>query len=395
MIIKLKYNPCKSTRISDTFGVRSPSVYHNGIDIAPIKSGIQGDEIYSVDKGVVKLIKFDKTGYGNYLVIEHNDYCTLYAHLKEYKCKQGDTIKAGQIIGIMGFTGYCIPSNISGTHLHFEIRNCKYDSKFWQRDSITRKYIYCIDPKPYLLESGDKVSKIEYYETANKTRILCGDSSNFHIGISSKGISNSKLNIENGINGTFYYSGLDTDKVRQYYSTSLLYIDYKGIKGVQGTWTANHYPYKQSCLIKYKDSSITMKAILNIAEIQNELYKIEFILGGVGLFSCGKLIKHENEGFKGVFADISRKANKTLIGVNSKTKKIYLVTRENIKNREQKNLITKRKLYDLEDLAKDLSIDYGCDYVIQLDGGGSTTFVKDGKNIISTGRIIHSYCYFE
>lgn len=240
------------------------------------------------------------------------------------------------------------------------------------------------------------MGQVKYFETPYKTRILLGNVADLHIGVAPKGINSSKLPIKNGINGTFYYSGYDEQKKEKiYYATSLLYVDYNGVKGVQGSWTANHFPNKQSCVIKYKDGSIKMIPVLNISQIQSELPRIEFVIGGAGLYNNGKIIKHEDEGFKGVFADIGRKCNKTLLGINTKTKQSVLVTRENLKNRESMNFITKRKLYDLEDLAKDLVADYGCDAVLQLDGGGSTVQYKDGKRIVGGGRIIHNYLYFD
>ena len=261
-------------------------------------------------------------------------------------------------------------------------------SKLQNVDNLIIQMANYIEPyKEVVPPAPTTTPKIEYYETPNKTRILCSDVSNLKIGIAKDGISNSKLP-NNSINGTFFHYGYD-DKTKKtiYYSTSLLYLDHNGIKGVQGSWTANHYPYKQSCLIKYKDGSITMKQVLNIAEIQSELSKIEWLIGGVGLYGNGKLLRYEDEGFIGVFSDIARKAPKSLIGVNSKTNKIYLVTRENIANRDKK--------YDLEDLALDLVADYSIDYILQLDSGGSTSMRKDDKNIISTGRKIHSYLYFD
>lgn len=232
--------------------------------------------------------------------------------------------------------------------------------------------------------------KVEYYESANKTRALIGDVANFHIGVSPSGIAGSqitsKTGIKNLINGTFFYNGKDSNNKAIYYSTSILYIDYNGVKGVQGSWQANHFPYPQSCLFKYKDNTMKMKRVYKIADIESELPKCEFVLGGIGLLDNGKLLRYEDEGFIGAFSDVARKANKTLIGVNTTKNKVYLVTRANIANRDTK--------YDLEDLAKDLYIDFGCNLVLQLDGGGSTLHCKDGKNIISTSRVIHSYCYF-
>ena len=59
-------------------------------------------------------------GYGNYIIIEHSGgvYST-YAHLnpKGIKVQQGDVVKQGQIIGIMGNSG-----SSEALHLHFEIK---------------------------------------------------------------------------------------------------------------------------------------------------------------------------------------------------------------------------------------------------------------------------------
>lgn len=71
--------------------------------------------------------------YGNAIKIKHsNGYYTLYAHLESVKVKKGQTVKQGQVIGIMGNTG-----NSYGRHLHFEVRN-KKDIRI-----NPTKYIYC------------------------------------------------------------------------------------------------------------------------------------------------------------------------------------------------------------------------------------------------------------
>ncbi len=62
----------------------------------------------------------NKSGYGNYVVIKHNDSnFTLYGHLQDdsITVETGDTVCKGQILGKMGQTG-----NAYGPHLHFEIR---------------------------------------------------------------------------------------------------------------------------------------------------------------------------------------------------------------------------------------------------------------------------------
>ncbi|MBQ6634448.1 MAG: M23 family metallopeptidase, partial [Ruminococcus sp.] len=57
-------------------------------------------------------------GYGNFIIVDHgNGFVTLYGHLSEVDCTIGDRVKAGDVIGKMGSTGFS-----TGDHLHFEIR---------------------------------------------------------------------------------------------------------------------------------------------------------------------------------------------------------------------------------------------------------------------------------
>jgi murein DD-endopeptidase MepM/ murein hydrolase activator NlpD len=52
------------------------------------------------------------------VLIDHgNGFQTLYAHLKVFYVKVGDSVAKGQKIGEVGATG-----NATGPHLHFEIR---------------------------------------------------------------------------------------------------------------------------------------------------------------------------------------------------------------------------------------------------------------------------------
>src|SRR5207245_11607049 len=57
-------------------------------------------------------------GYGNYVVIQHDaGLKTLYGHLMTIGVKEGDIVKRGQLIGLVGSTG-----NSTGPHTHFEVR---------------------------------------------------------------------------------------------------------------------------------------------------------------------------------------------------------------------------------------------------------------------------------
>ena len=103
-----------SHNVTSPFGQRWGKL-HSGIDIAD--SNITGQDIVASENGTVKSVKFDKNGYGNYVVISHkNGYETLYAHCSSISVKEGQTVKKGEVIGKIGSTGHS-----TGAHLHYEI----------------------------------------------------------------------------------------------------------------------------------------------------------------------------------------------------------------------------------------------------------------------------------
>jgi len=107
------YNwPAQGT-ISSHYGWRWGRM-HSGIDIAaPI-----GTPILAAADGVVITSEWNSGGYGNLVEIEHpNGSITLYAHNSENRVRVGDVVKKGQLIALMGSTGYS-----TGPHLHFELR---------------------------------------------------------------------------------------------------------------------------------------------------------------------------------------------------------------------------------------------------------------------------------
>lgn len=85
---------------------------HAGIDIAAPK----GTEIYACAEGTIVLAGWN-SGYGNCVIIEHPDgYRTLYGHMSEILCLEGQEVSTGDIIGLVGSTGWS-----SGNHLHIEV----------------------------------------------------------------------------------------------------------------------------------------------------------------------------------------------------------------------------------------------------------------------------------
>ncbi len=90
---------------------------HNGIDICK-NGGCFRDPALAACDGVVVSAMDKGDGYGNCVIIDHGDgVVSLYAHLDEFCCEEGDIINAGDTVGLIGNTGYSF-----GPHLHFEIR---------------------------------------------------------------------------------------------------------------------------------------------------------------------------------------------------------------------------------------------------------------------------------
>lgn len=153
-MIKFKFNPTSNQRITSEFGKRefAGMQFHSGVDFGAITPGVEGDELYAIADGIVKVSKVDSgninIGYGNYIIIEHDEYCTLYAHLQKLELKVGENVKAGQVIGHMGNTG-----ESTAAHLHFEIRNCAYNNPyFWTQGTYKGQFLMCINPINYFLK---------------------------------------------------------------------------------------------------------------------------------------------------------------------------------------------------------------------------------------------------
>ena len=104
--------PAVGGYISSTMGYRWGKL-HKGIDIARPSS----PTIKAADNGVVVSAGWDNGGYGNKIVINHqNGFQTVYAHLSSIGVKAGQTVEKGSVIGVMGATG-----DATGVHLHFEV----------------------------------------------------------------------------------------------------------------------------------------------------------------------------------------------------------------------------------------------------------------------------------
>ncbi|UKN01876.1 M23 family metallopeptidase [Paracrocinitomix mangrovi] len=106
------------TRIASGFGYRIDPIYktkkmHTGLDF----TADTGTPVYATGNGTVVECEVKRWGYGQSVIIDHGfGYQSRYAHLSEFKCKPGDKVIRGQIIGLVGSTG-----KSTAPHLHYEV----------------------------------------------------------------------------------------------------------------------------------------------------------------------------------------------------------------------------------------------------------------------------------
>ena len=124
--------PVSNNRIGTGYGVSGSmwsSGYHTGVDF-PVGTGTP---VYAVGNGQVFDTGYNRA-YGNFVEIYHgNNVYSFYAHASRVNVSKGQKVSKGQQIMSSGATG-----NVSGPHLHFEIRTPGYG------------YSSCVNPMPYL-----------------------------------------------------------------------------------------------------------------------------------------------------------------------------------------------------------------------------------------------------
>ena len=131
--------PTPSTKITSPFGPRWRRM-HNGLDL---KVNI-GDTIVAAFDGKVRIVKYERRGYGKYVVIRHdNGLETVYGHLSKQLVEENQLVKACEVIGLGGNTG-----RSTGSHLHFETRflgiaiNPIYMFDFPKQDIVADTYTF-------------------------------------------------------------------------------------------------------------------------------------------------------------------------------------------------------------------------------------------------------------
>ena len=110
-----KYHMPIIGRVTSRYGYRPRfRRMHYGIDL-----GLSvGDTVRAAFSGKVRLTKYERGGYGFYVILRHdNGMETVYGHLSRFLVKPDQRIEAGQPIALGGSTGHS-----TGPHLHFETR---------------------------------------------------------------------------------------------------------------------------------------------------------------------------------------------------------------------------------------------------------------------------------
>lgn len=143
------YTSSKFGYRKDPFGNRRR--FHGGQDFAAPR----GAPIVSAGDGVVIFAGY-RYSYGNTVEILHaHGFTTRYAHMQKVLVKNGQPVKAGDMIGKLGSTG-----RSTGPHLHFEV--LIDDTK--------------VDPYPFIKESKkyahNRARELEYKNQLNKKQFV-------------------------------------------------------------------------------------------------------------------------------------------------------------------------------------------------------------------------------
>jgi len=116
------------TRTSEPEPARIFERFHKGIDIKPLRRDARGEPLDPVracaDGVVVRVNDNEKiSDYGKQVIVKHDwgglDIFTVYAHLGSVSAQVGQLVKAGDVLGILGWTGPGLVQ--SRAHLHLEV----------------------------------------------------------------------------------------------------------------------------------------------------------------------------------------------------------------------------------------------------------------------------------
>ncbi|MFD1256943.1 M23 family metallopeptidase [Mucilaginibacter terrae] len=107
--------PLKHLRLNSAFGYRTHPLsgirrMHDGIDLHA-----RSDTVYAIMDGLVSYTGYD-SALGIHISLQHGAVLSGYGHLSRPLVMPGDSVRAGEPIGITGATG-----RVTGEHLHLSI----------------------------------------------------------------------------------------------------------------------------------------------------------------------------------------------------------------------------------------------------------------------------------
>ncbi|WP_316847242.1 M23 family metallopeptidase [Pedobacter psychrodurus] len=110
--------PLRKFQVNSGFGNRTHpvtgrmNVFHTGIDLRA-----RSDTVFAILPGEVVKVSADLI-IGNYIIIAHGAYSSIYGHLSKSMVGIGSLVASGTSIAITGNTG-----RVTGEHLHFGIKH--------------------------------------------------------------------------------------------------------------------------------------------------------------------------------------------------------------------------------------------------------------------------------
>ena len=168
------------TRTSEPEPARIFERFHKGIDIRPLRRDDRGEPLDPVracaDGVVVRVNDNEKiSDYGKQVIVRHDwgglSVFTVYAHLGSVHATVGQVVRAGDELGVLGWTGPGLVS--SRAHLHLEVVfmiNPKFDDwvrtanpgRLWEPNRHGEWHglnLMGIDPVPLLMATHQEKSK--------------------------------------------------------------------------------------------------------------------------------------------------------------------------------------------------------------------------------------------
>ena len=174
--------------ISANFGELRPNHFHMGVDFKT--NGVEGIELYAIEKGFISRVKVSPYGYGKVIYIDHpNGITSVYAHCSKFKgildslvkktqekeenfeveiyfTPTDIPVKKGELIALSGNTG-----SSTAPHLHFELRDTKTEIAlnplvygFNISDHITPEIkalkVYGVTAEGYQIPGKSKISPV-------------------------------------------------------------------------------------------------------------------------------------------------------------------------------------------------------------------------------------------